>query len=79
MPEQLRPESKDRGEAATRALNPEPNESKVKRGCEEMRIHFFTAPFFRAGRDRPQTSHPSLNQHGKEGGEDDGENTGDND
>ena len=33
------------GEAATRALNPEPNESKVKRGCEEMRIHFFTAPF----------------------------------
>jgi hypothetical protein len=26
-------------------LNPEPNESKVKRGCEEMRIHFFTAPF----------------------------------
>jgi hypothetical protein len=27
-------------------LNPEPNESKVKRGCEEMRIHFFTAPFF---------------------------------
>ena len=42
-----------------------------------MRIHFFTAPFFRAGRDRPQTSHPSLNQHGKEGGEDDCENTGD--
>ena len=33
------------GEAATRALNPEPNESKVKRGCEEMRIHFFTTPF----------------------------------
>ncbi|MBS5036524.1 MAG: hypothetical protein KHZ23_07835, partial [Dialister sp.] len=32
------------GEAATRALNPEPNESKVKRGCEEMRIYFFTAP-----------------------------------
>ena len=32
------------GEAATRALNPEPNESKVNRGCEEMRIHFFTAP-----------------------------------
>ena len=27
-----------------RTLNPEPNESKVKRGCEEMRIHFFTAP-----------------------------------
>ena len=26
-------------------LSPEPNESKVKRGCEEMRIHFFTAPF----------------------------------
>ena len=26
-------------------LTPEPNESKVKRGCEEMRIHFFTAPF----------------------------------
>ena len=33
------------GEAATRALNPEPNESKVKRGCEEMNPHFFTAPF----------------------------------
>ena len=32
------------GEASTRALNLEPNESKVKRGCEEMRIHFFTAP-----------------------------------
>jgi hypothetical protein len=26
-------------------LNPEPNESKVRRSCEEMRIHFFTAPF----------------------------------
>ena len=26
-------------------LNLEPNESKVKRSCEEMRIHFFTAPF----------------------------------
>ena len=38
------PSSKKGGEAATRALNPEPNESKVKRGCEEMRIHFFTAP-----------------------------------
>ena len=33
------------GEAATRALNPEPNESKVKRSCEEMNPHFFTAPF----------------------------------
>mgnify|MGYP007126602173 CR=1 FL=1 len=33
------------GEAATSPLTPEPNESKVKRGCEEMRIHFFTAPF----------------------------------
>ena len=33
------------GEAATRTLNPEPNESKVKRGCEEMGIHFFTSPF----------------------------------
>ncbi len=40
------------GEAATstlnlepRTLNPEPNESKVKRVCEEMRIHFFTDPF----------------------------------
>ena len=32
-------------EAATRALNPEPNESKVKRSCEEMNPHFFTAPF----------------------------------
>ena len=30
--------------AEPRTLNPEPNESKVKRGCEEMRIHFFTAP-----------------------------------
>ena len=39
------PSSKKGGEAATRALNPEPNESKVKRGCKEMRIHFFTAPF----------------------------------
>ena len=27
-------------------LNLEPNDSKVKRGCEEMRIHFFTAPFY---------------------------------
>jgi hypothetical protein len=27
-------------------LNPEPNESKVKRSCEEMRIHSFTAPFY---------------------------------
>ena len=26
-------------------LNLEPNESKVKKSCEEMRIHFFTAPF----------------------------------
>ena len=33
------------GEATISTLNPEPNESKVKRGCEEMRIHFFTAPF----------------------------------
>ena len=33
------------GEAATRTLNPEPNESKVKRGCEEINPHFFTAPF----------------------------------
>ena len=32
----------------SRHLNPEPNESKVKRGCEEMRIHFFTAPFLLA-------------------------------
>uniref|UniRef100_UPI004028C7D7 hypothetical protein n=1 Tax=Dialister sp. TaxID=1955814 RepID=UPI004028C7D7 len=40
------PSSKKGGEAATRALNPEPNESKVKRSCEEMRIHFFTAPLF---------------------------------
>ena len=38
------PSSKKGGEAATRTLNPEPNESKVK-GCEEMRIHFFTASF----------------------------------
>ena len=33
------------GEAATRALNLEANESKVKRGYEEMNLHFFTAPF----------------------------------
>ena len=39
------PSSKKGGEAATRTLNPEPNESKVKRDCEEMKIHFFTAPF----------------------------------
>ena len=39
------PSSKKGGEAATRALNPEPNESKVKRSCEEMNLHFFTAPF----------------------------------
>ena len=38
------PSSKKGGEAATRTLNPEPNESKVKRGCEEMNPHFFTAP-----------------------------------
>ena len=38
------PSSKKSGEAATRTLNPEPNESKVNRSCEEMRIHFFTAP-----------------------------------
>ena len=38
------PSSKKGGEAATSPLNPEPNESIVKRGCEEMRIHFFTAP-----------------------------------
>ena len=33
-------------EAATSPLNLEPNEGKAKRGCEEMRIHFFTAPSF---------------------------------
>ena len=38
--------SKKGGEAATRTLNPEQNESKVKRGCEEMNLHFFTAPLF---------------------------------
>ena len=38
------PSSKKGGEAATSPLNPEPNESIVKRSCEEMRIHFFTAP-----------------------------------
>ena len=31
------PSSKKGGEAATRALNPEPNESKVKRGCDDAR------------------------------------------
>ena len=40
------PSSKKR--RRSRHLNPEPNESKVKRSCEEMRIHFFTAPFFYA-------------------------------
>ena len=29
----------------SRHLTPEPNESKITRGCEEMRIHFFTALF----------------------------------
>ena len=43
------PSFKKGGEAATRTLNPEPNESKVKRGCEEMGIHFFTAPFLLPG------------------------------
>ena len=38
------PSSKKR--RRSRHLNPEPNESKVKRGCEEMNPHFFTAPFF---------------------------------
>ena len=38
------PSSKKR--RRSRHLNPEPNESKVKRSCEEMRIHFFTAPFY---------------------------------
>ena len=37
------PSSKKR--RRSRHLNPEPNESKAKRSCEEMRIHFFTAPF----------------------------------
>ena len=40
------PSSKKRGEAATSTLNLETNKSKVKRSCEKMRIHFFTAPFF---------------------------------
>ena len=40
------PSSKKGGKAATSPLNPEPNESNVKRSCEEMKIHFFTAPFF---------------------------------
>ena len=30
----------------SRHLTPEPNESKLKRSCEEMNSHFFTAPFF---------------------------------
>ena len=38
------PSSKKR--RRSRHESPEPNESKVKRGCEEMRIHFFTAPFY---------------------------------
>ena len=37
------PSSKKR--RRSRHLNLEPNESKVKMGCEEMRIHFFTAHF----------------------------------
>ena len=41
------PSSKKR--RRSRHLNPEPNESKVKRGCEEMGIHFFTAPFLLPG------------------------------
>ena len=36
------PSSKKR--RRSRHLNLEPNESIVKRGCEEMRIHSFTAP-----------------------------------
>ena len=40
------PSSKKGGEAATSTLNLETNKSKVKRSCEKMRIHFFTAPFF---------------------------------
>ena len=40
------PSSKKR--RRSRHLNPEPNVSKVKRSCEEIRIHFFTAPFFYA-------------------------------
>ena len=39
------PSSKKGGEAATSTLNLEPNESKVKRDCEEMNPHFFIAPF----------------------------------
>ena len=53
------PSSKKGGEAATWTLNPEPwtlnlepNESKVKRGCEEMGIHFFTSPFLMVLRKR---------------------------
>ena len=37
------PSSKKR--RGSRHESPEPNESKVKRSCEEMRIHFFTTPF----------------------------------
>ena len=37
------PSSKKR--RRSRHLNPEPNESKVKRDCEEMNPHFFTVPF----------------------------------
>ena len=44
--------SKKGGEAATSTLNLEPNESKVKRGCEEMGIHFFTSPFLMVLRKR---------------------------
>ena len=49
------PSSKKGGEAATRALNPEPNESNKKRGCEEMNPHFFTAPFYRSYMPNGQT------------------------
>ena len=34
MPEQLRPESKDLGEAATTTLNPEPQTPNLKKSCQ---------------------------------------------
>ena len=34
MPEQLRPESKDLGEAATTTLNPEPRTPNLKKPCQ---------------------------------------------
>ena len=56
------PSFKKRGEAATRALNLETNESKVKRSWEEMNPHFFPASFLAVYRkdDFLKANHTSL-------------------